>query len=161
MSKEITKANILQEIQNKFKLRDFEPEKFLFSEIVTPTYDIGDHVKHWESERFREQITANGVAVMCTVPDNERWRIRKVDVINEAGANYLINQVLFYGSATKNQYLYFNYTGIASGGIELFSLRQDIFMEHGELDTFRINVASFVAGGYASVHILKEVETIR
>ena len=161
MSKEITKASILQEIQNKFKLRDFEPEKFLFSEMVTPTYDIGDHVKHWESERCREQITANGVTIMCTVPENERWRVRKIDVINEGGANFKINQVFFYGSATKLQYLYFNNAGIASGAVEFFPLEQDIFMEHDEMNTLQLNVIDFVAGGYVAVHVLKEVETIR
>ena len=80
MTKEITKAIILQEIQDKFKLRDWEAERFLFSELVIPTYDISKHVQHWISDHKDVSITSAASFVFFTVPDNERWYLSRYDV---------------------------------------------------------------------------------
>ena len=76
MTKEITKSIILQEIQDKLKLREFEPDNFLFSETVIPTYNIEQHLLHWEVLVETVSITSATNFLFFTVPDNERWTLR-------------------------------------------------------------------------------------
>ena len=81
MTKEITKAFILQQIQDKFKLRDLTPEIFRFSEEVVPTYDIEQHLLHWEILSETKSITSSGSFTFFYVPSNERWLLRAYTVI--------------------------------------------------------------------------------
>ena len=81
MTKEITKAFILQEIQDKFKLRELTPEKFVFSEMVIPTYDVGPHLTTWEIKKKTVSITAADAFTFFTVPENEQWLLRSYQVI--------------------------------------------------------------------------------
>ena len=81
MTKEITKAIILQELQDKFRLREFEPSKFLFSEIVVPTYDLSDHLSHWELMSQTVSITSATYFTFFTVPEDEQWTLRAYQVV--------------------------------------------------------------------------------
>ena len=81
MTKEITKAYILQEIQDKFTLREFEPDKFLFSETVIPIYNVAPHLTKNEVRHNTISITNAGAFVFFTVPENERWFLRAYQVI--------------------------------------------------------------------------------
>ena len=81
MTKEITKANILQEMQDKFKLRDFDPAKFLFNEMVIPTYNIAQHLEHWKIEYSAVTVTGTGNVLFYTVPSNEKWILHRYDVV--------------------------------------------------------------------------------
>ena len=164
MTKEITKAILLQELKDKFELRDFEAARFLFDETVVPTYDIGEHVKLWESARSRIAIAANGSTHFFRVEMDERWSVRKIDVFNETGGNFDITQVYLYTDVNTNQFLFHDTVApIANGTVTMFDLPQDIRMEraNGGLEFLYLTVANFVAGGYVTVHMLKEVETIR
>ena len=76
MTKEITKAFILQQIQDKFKLRELAPETFRFSEEVLPVYNIEQHLLTWEVLEKTMSITGTGSFVFFAVPDNERWTLR-------------------------------------------------------------------------------------
>ena len=81
MSKEITKAIILQEIQDKFKMREFEPAPFLFDETVVPTYDIRSHLGRWETKYASTSITSAAGFAFFTVPAYEQWFLRRYDII--------------------------------------------------------------------------------
>ena len=81
MTKEITKAFILQQIQDKFKLRELAPEIFRFSEEVVPTYDIEQHLMTWEVMSETESITSATSFGFFTVPQNEQWLLRSYMVI--------------------------------------------------------------------------------
>ena len=81
MTKEITKAFILQQIQDKFKLRELEPEIFRFSEMVVPTYNIESHLGHWETLTSTVSITSVAGFVFYDVPANERWILRAYQII--------------------------------------------------------------------------------
>jgi hypothetical protein len=81
MTKEITKASILQEIQDKFGLREFEPAKFLFDETVVPVYDIERHLTKWEIMEMTVSITSAAGFYFFKVPANERWLLRAYQVI--------------------------------------------------------------------------------
>ena len=162
MTKEITKANILQEIQDKFGLREWEATKFLFNETVMPIYDIDQHVRKWVCIRGRKPIAGNGAVSFFSVPPVERWHVRRLSVFHETGANFDIDQVFFYRGATECQYVFYDTTSpLTSGTVKIFEFPQDIPMEYGELADIRINVSNFVGGGYVALHMLREVETIR
>ncbi|MCK4529248.1 hypothetical protein KAW18_17935 [candidate division WOR-3 bacterium] len=81
MTKEITKARILQEIEDKFKLREWIPDKFTFSEEVIPVYNIEPHLQKWEVEDTTVSITSASGFTFFTVPQTERWLLRGYNVI--------------------------------------------------------------------------------
>ena len=81
MTKEITKSYILQQIEDKFKLREFVPEKFTFSENVIPIYNIEQHLGTWEIINSTVTITSADAFILYTVPDDERWFLRAYLVI--------------------------------------------------------------------------------
>jgi len=81
MTKEITKAIILQEIQDKLKLREFTPAQFLFEESVVPTYDINQHLGHWEVLAKTVSITSTTNFTFFAVPSTERWTLRAYQVL--------------------------------------------------------------------------------
>ena len=150
------------ELVDKFSLEEHEREDFLFGEFVVPVYDIGAHVANWESIEKRIAISADGPRTFFTIPEDAEWKIRRVDVIHEAGANFDIDQVFFYESTTKHQYLFYNTAApITSGTVNLFELPQDITMKRNMLSTIEINVSNFVAGGYVSLNVLREVTVVR
>jgi hypothetical protein len=76
MTKEITKAIIMQEIRDKFRLREFAPAKFLFDETVVPVYNIEPHLLRWEVLEKTVSITSAAGFVFWTVPQTERWLLR-------------------------------------------------------------------------------------
>ena len=160
--KRITRANIMGELVDKFSLQEYEREDFLFGEFVVPIYDIGAHVRHWVPERFRVQVTGNGDLIAAYVPDNEQWHIRKIDVMNEAGGNFDIDQVYLYKSALQAQYVFYNTTTpLPAGTVTIFSFPQDIVATFATLAHIHVNIANFVAGGWVTLHVLKEVEILR
>jgi len=160
--KRITRANIMGELVDKFSLEEHEREDFLFGEFVVPTYDVGAHVKHWVVERNRKTITGNGDNYVHSVPSNERWRMRRVVVINEAGGNFDIEQIYFYADAVAFQHIFYDTTTpIAAGTVNIFAFPQDVIMEKGGMSSMHFNVVNYVAGGYVSIHVLKEVEILR
>ena len=90
MTKEITKARILQEIEDKFALREFAPAAFLFDETVVPVYNIEQHLKHWEARYVEVSITSATFFEFFTVPPTERWLLRGYNVIFMAAGAYKV-----------------------------------------------------------------------
>ena len=87
MTKEITKAIILQEIQNKFKLRELSPEIFRFSEEVIPVYGVEPHLGKWSLIEKTLNITSAIGRYFFGVPDNEQWTLRGYTLIFLGAAN--------------------------------------------------------------------------
>jgi hypothetical protein len=81
MTKEITKAYIVQQIEDKLKLRDLEPERFTFSERVIPVYNIEPHLSTWKVKYTTVNITSATSFKFFTVPQNERWTLRAYHVV--------------------------------------------------------------------------------
>ena len=94
MTKEITKANILQEMQDKFKLRELVPETFRFSEEVVPVYSIEQHIQRWEVAVDTASVTAGPLGyLMFYVPEDQNWIIRGYNVIFMAAGAYTVTGV--------------------------------------------------------------------
>ena len=106
MTKEITKANILQEIQDKFKLRELMPEKFSFSEMVIPVYDIESHLGKWDTETKTVSITSIAGFTFFTVPANERWFLRAYQLVFGATGAIKATGVLIINRAGAGDYIY-------------------------------------------------------
>ena len=108
MTKEITKAFILQELQDKFSLREFEPAKFLFDETVIPTYDINPHIVHPVIVFASVEITSAPDAYnFFVVPENERWWLQGYNVVFMATGAYTVTGLFMhhFNDATNMQYL--------------------------------------------------------
>jgi len=102
MSKEITKANILQQIQDKFALREFEPEVFRFSEMVVPTYDIEPHLKTPYVKYNEISITGIGAFDLVAVPAHvQRW-FSRYDVIFMGAGAYTVSGIFLRRKASGN-----------------------------------------------------------
>ena len=103
MTKEITKAFILQQMQDKFKLRELEPSKFTFSEEVIPVYNVEQHLLHYEVEHLTQSITSAGATNFFYVPATERWTLRAYQVIYGAtGAIKGTGLYISYRPATED-----------------------------------------------------------
>ena len=112
MTKEITKSIILQQIEDKFKLREFVPGPFLFEETVIPTYDIGPHLVTEERQVKTLSITSAASYAFFTVPENERWLLHRYNVIFVTGA-YTVAGV-FLGRPVSADYVYLDLTAAQS-----------------------------------------------
>ena len=90
MTKEITKAYIMQQMQDKFKLRELTPEIFSFLETVMPVYNIEQHLLRRVCRFVEASITATAGILFFLVPDNERWTFDKYDVVFMGAGGYTV-----------------------------------------------------------------------
>ena len=81
MTKEITKAHIIQEIQDKLGLRELTPEKFAFSEQVIPVYNIEQHLVKYAVRHATMSITSAASFQFFVIPATERWTLRAYQII--------------------------------------------------------------------------------
>ena len=105
MTKEITKVKIIQELQDKFKLREFEPEVFSFSERVVPTYDIGQHVKHPKIGYKQVSCTSASGFLFFTVPVDEKWYLQRYTVVFTGAGAIKISGVYIARTAASGSLL--------------------------------------------------------
>ena len=159
MTKEITKSIILQEIQDKFKLREFADAKFLFDETVVPVYEIHDHVRHWRS--IREDATAIGTGVLrlTTVPANEKWLLRAYSVVFQSGAFTIAGVYILrkdHDAATNFSYLDLT---AAQNVSYLRTLPEAVSLEPG--DQLNVNVDGFTTTGTLMLYLDYMREEIR
>ena len=91
MTKEITKAYIIQQIQDKLGLRDMEPERFRFSEQVIPIYNIESHLQRGDIISETKSVTSAPYAhTFFLVPENQRWTLRTYNIIFMAAGAYKV-----------------------------------------------------------------------
>ena len=90
MTKEITKAFILQQIQDKFKLRELVPEIFTFSEMVVPVYSVEEHLNYTTADYRTESVTGTGAVLFFTVPDTERWFLQRYSLVFVGAGAYTV-----------------------------------------------------------------------
>ena len=93
MTKEITKAIILQEIQDKLKLREFVPSNFLFDETVVPVYNIEPHLRQPRSGYVERSVTSTGPILILTVPQTQRRTFNRYDVVFMAAGAYTVSGI--------------------------------------------------------------------
>ena len=105
MTKEITKSIILQAIQDKLGLREYEPANFLFDEMVVPTYDIGPHLSEWHVKTSTNSITSAVGFVFFDVPVDKQWTLRGYYILF-LGSGAIEVSGLFIKRMPENESLY-------------------------------------------------------
>jgi len=159
MTKEITKAIILQEMQDKFALREFEPSNFLFDETVVPVYEIRGHLQIWRSNRITVSITAATNFLVTQVPMNERWTLRAYSITFASGA-FTIAGIYIRRNAcdSANDFSYLDLKA-AQDTAYLVSLNPPVTLE--PLDNIRVNADGYTTTGNIYVHMDYMKEEIR
>jgi len=104
MTKEITKAIILQAIQDKMKLREFAPSPFLFDETVVPVYNIGEHFRKVERLTVTQVINSTGARKFWDIPETQQWELHRYNVLFLTGSFTIAG--LFLGRPADPDYVY-------------------------------------------------------
>ena len=164
MTKEITKAYILQELQDKFKLRDLVPAKFTFEESVVPIYDIGNHIKYRTAQFHDEEITSIGSVVFFTVPDNEKWELERYDVVFHGVPSFTIAGVFIIrasqqgGNVSGSAYNYLDLEA-AQNASYIRALPFPVDLAPG--DTLSVNIDGFTSALHLRLYLDYVMEEIR
>ena len=157
MTKEITKAFILQQIQDKFGMREFETAKFLFDETVVPVYDIGHHLRNCEARHCVTSVASAAAKILATVPDNERWFINGYTSVFVGGA-YTVAGVYVTRKDTPTIFVYLDLAAAQSISYTI-NLPKVLRMDPG--DALYVNVDGYTSAGQFHLELDYEVEEIR
>ena len=142
MTKEITKASILQQIQDKLKLREFEPANFLFDETVIPVYDISNHLGKAIVGYGEEAITTIGGVTFYTVPDNERWFLTGYNVIFMGAGAYTVAGAYITRLTYPLNFMYLDLTAAQTVSYAV-NLPKALMLQPG--DTLNINIDGYTS----------------
>ena len=158
MTKEITKAIILQEMQDKLKLREFLPEPFVFSETVVPIYDIEPHLVRPQIKNNTVSVTAGPAACMFfSVPIDEKWRLHGYNVIFKTGV-YTVAGLMIYRGGTVSNYFYIDLEAGQSASY-INNLSKDVLLD--PTDQIHLYVDGYTSTGNLELRIDVTVEEIR
>ena len=158
MTKEITKSIILQQIQDKFKLREFEASPFLFSEIVSPVYNIEEHLKNFKESYQTVSITGIAAYTFFTVPDDEKWVLSRYDVVFMATSVYTVAGVFTQRTTDGSKYCYLDLAAAQSVSYHV-SLPFPISLVPG--NKLRISIDGYTSTADLRMYIDYIVEKIR
>jgi len=156
MTKEITKSIVLQEIQDKLKLREFEAANFLFDETVVPTYDIGQHLMKPSVKSFTKSITVAGLHSFFSVPADEKWHLHRYNIIFMTGAYTVAGMTVTRPEPVD--YVYLDLKAAQSTSY-IVDLPKDVVLSSG--DDLRVYIDGYTSTGDLLVIIDVTVEKIR
>ena len=161
MTKEITKAYILQQMQDKFGLRDLEPETFRFSEMVVPTYDIEKHIES-ATARFQTVSVTAGPAgyLFFTVSPTLRWTIQGYNIIFMAAGAYTVTGLYIVRALEKfaDSFIYLDMT-LGQSASYAVNLPKPLTLESG--DKIYVYVDSYTSTANLRVYLDYVEETLR
>ena len=157
MTKEITKAKILQEMQDKLKLREFDSANFLFDETVIPVYNIEPHLLKEEVKHNITSVSSGPVGrVMYTVPWNEKWYMHGYNVIFMTGV-YTVAGLMVYRRLVED-YIYIDLAAAQSTSYAV-NLPKDVILHPG--DMLALYVDGYTSTGNLELRIDATVEEVR
>ena len=159
MTKEITKAFILQQMQDKFKLRELDPEIFRFSEEVVPVYNIEQHLEAWKARYTEISITGTGATHIINVPDYERWSLWRYDVVFMGAGAYTVAGIYTRRAAdTITSFCYLD-LGVAKSASYHIELSQPVVLQPG--DRLYVNVDGYTSPQNLRLYYDYKIEEIR
>ena len=159
MTKEITKAYILQEMQDKLKLREFESTPFLFNETVVPVYNIEPHLRTAVGKTATKSITATGGYAFHFPPQNEKWLVNGYTIIFMASGAYTVAGAYVTRSKSgSSQNIYLDLTAAQSTSYTV-NLPKPLILYPD--DSIRINVDGYTSTANLMMDIDCEVEVLR
>ena len=110
MTKEITKAFILQQMQDKLKFREWEAAPFLFDETVRPVYNIENHLKTWETRSTLLSVTGTGGLNILSVTQTERITVSGYTVVFYGAGAYTVAGVYLTRKNSSTLFVYLDLT---------------------------------------------------
>ena len=160
MTKEITKARIIQEIQDKLNLRELEPERFAFRETVVPIYDIAPHLQFHTADQKTLSITSIGGKSFFLVPDDERWILSGYTVTFVGAGAFTVSGVYIVRKKqqTSASYVYLDLTAGISVSYTM-NLPKPLTLVPG--DFIGVNIDSYTSTQNLIVFIDYIMEKIR
>ena len=159
MTKEITKAYIIQEIEDKLKLRELEPSRFEFSETVVPIYNIEQHLRRTVVETKVVSITGTGGVTFFAVPQNEKWFVKAYTVIFLSSGAHTIAGV--YVIRNDSGPILFSYLDLTAAQTTSYTVNLPKELELHSFDSLRINVDGYTSTANLQMNIDIEKEEIR
>ena len=157
MTKEITKAIILQEIQDKLKLRELEPEIFSFGERVVPIYNIEPHLGSWETISETVSITSAAIFNFFTVPQHQVWTLRAYQIMFMTGA-YAITGMYIINRPSSSLSIYLD---LKAGQNASYLVNLPIAVRLQPGNTLAVLVDSYTSTGDLRINIDVKKEDIR
>ena len=160
MTKEITKSIILQKIQDRLGLREFEAAKFLLDETVVPTYDIHHDLEIWRSYFVNTSaITETGAKILTSVPANEKWLLRAYTITFISGAITIAG--VYVLRSTRRDDTDFSYLDLtaAQSTAYLRTLPEPVVLEPG--DALYVNVDGYTSNAILRLNYDYRVEELR
>ena len=157
MTKEITKAIILQQLQDRLKLREFDPAKFLLDETVVPTFDIRGELEVSTLAQNTKNITATGASGFFIVPQNERWRLTRYDVVFMTGAFTVAGMYWRKGDSVDN----FVYLDLKAAQDTSYHITVNPAVVMPPNSFLNVNVDGFTSAGSLRVYIEYIKEELR
>ena len=160
MTKEITKAIILQEVQDKFKLRDFEPAKFLFDETVVPIYNVDQHLGTWWNKYVQVSITGTGPITCFYVPSTEKWRLSRYDVVFMGAGAYTVAGVYVrrLNRDPNDAFVYLNLTAAQTVSYHV-ELPRDVILQPN--DQIAVNIDGYTTTQNLRLYVDVMTEEVR
>ena len=155
MTKEITKAYIIQQIEDRFKLRELVPEKFSFSEMVVPTYDIREHLRTAIVTAKTLSISETGGVEYFKIPSNEEWHLNGYNVIFTGAGAITVAGVYITRTYHSAYFLYLDLTAAQTVSY-VVDLPKPVILHSG--DTININIDGYTStqGLYLYIDVVKE-----
>jgi len=156
MSKEITKSIVLQQLQDRLKLRDYETAKFLFDETVVPTFDIREELQQHQLNVASVNVIAAGNVFLFRVPFTERWTLERYDVVFMGAGAYTVAGVNINRGGVDSVYLDLTAAQTVSYHVEL---PKPVVL--GPLDELWINIDGYTSPQFVRLYIDYIMEEIR
>ena len=158
MTKEITKARIIQELEDKFKLREFLSEPFLFGETVVPVYNIEQHLGSRKIRYLEVNITGTGGVLFYTVPDDEKWFVSSYNIIFMGAGAYTVAGMYIARKFAAATFMYLDMTAgqTVSYAVDLPKI---LILEPG--DKMYINIDGYTAPQDLRLYIDVMIEELR
>ena len=157
MTKEITKAFILQRMTDELALRELEPEKFTFSELVRPVYNIEKHLKNWRIECITKSITATGGVLFFFPAADERWTVNGYSVVFMTGV-FTIAGVYIIRNRDVDKFVYLDLAAAQNTSYTV-NLPKPLEMMSG--DRLYINIDGYTSTGDLRMFVDCNLEKIR
>jgi hypothetical protein len=158
MTKEITKARIIQEITDKFALRDLEPETFAFSEMVLPVYDIEQHLGEWETTFVSLSVTAIGGVQYYSVPYDEEWLLDAYNIVFMGAGAITVSGLFIERKNDPNKYIYLDLTAAHTVSYCVV-LPHPFLLQPG--DTINVNIDGYTSTQDLRLYINHRKEKLR
>ena len=159
MTKEITKAYILQQLEDRFKLREYQKEDFLFSETVIPVYNIESHLFKWAVAFVEAAITTTGGKHFFIVPDTERWVLNGYNVIFMGAGAYTVAGIYITRADSGTDLFYYLDLAAGQSVSYIHHLSREVVLNPG--DRLSANIDGFTTTQNLRLYIDYRIEELR